>query len=106
MIQDIAPKIFYNQYQNMAADDEAYIIYACGDRAFLKEEKGVLSIPEAGELADGISFQMVYLFSIDGQRFFMPYFQANQTEEEGQNTDDKICRPQGRRPLFPDCRIC
>lgn len=82
MIQDIAPKIFYNQYQNIAADDEAYIIYACGNRALLKEEKGVRLPPKVKELTDRIFYQSVYLFSIDGQRFFMPNFQDNQTEED------------------------
>lgn len=81
MIQDIAPKVLDNQYRNMNADGEAYVIYACGDRVLLKEEKGALAVPRMCEL-DGALFKYVYLFSIDGQHFFMPYFQSREEEKE------------------------
>lgn len=50
MIQDIAPKVFDNQYKNMAADGSAYIIYASGDEVLLKEDKGELFVPKLHEL--------------------------------------------------------
>lgn len=81
MIQDIAPKVFDNQYKNMAADGMAYIIYASGDEVLLKEDKGELFVPKLHELG-GRPFPCMYLFSIDGQPVFMPYIQDRETEKE------------------------
>lgn len=81
MIQDIAPKVFDNQYKNVNADDEAYVIYAYGDKVLLKEENGEISVPKLRELS-GRAFQSVYLFSIDGQLVFMPYIQNREMEKE------------------------
>lgn len=58
MIQDIAPKVFDNQYKNMAADGSAYIIYASGDEVLLKEDKGELFVPKLHELS-GRPFALV-----------------------------------------------
>lgn len=57
--QDIAPKVFDNQYKNVNADDEAYVIYAYGDKVLLKEEDGEISVPKLRELS-GRAFQSVY----------------------------------------------
>lgn len=79
--QDIAPKVFDNQYKNVNADDEAYVIYAYGDKVLLKEEDGEISVPKLRELS-GRAFQSVYLFSTDGQPVFMPYIQNREMEKE------------------------
>ncbi len=81
MIQDIAPKIFDNQYKNVNADEEAYVIYAYEDKVLLKEENGEISVPKLRELSVR-AFQSVYLFSIDGQPVFMPYIQSMEMEKE------------------------
>lgn len=81
MIQDIAPKVFDNQYKNVNADEEAYVIYAYEDKVLLKEENGEISVPKLRELS-GRAFQSVYLFSIDGQPVFMPYIQSKEMEKE------------------------
>lgn len=81
MVQDISPKVFYNQYKKMEVNDGAYVIYARGNEVFLKEENGCLTLPKAAELSSG-GFHPVYLFSIDEQPFFMPDFDNGEAEEE------------------------
>lgn len=81
MVQDISPKVFYNQYKKMEVNDGAYVIYARGNEVFLKEENGRLTLPKAAELSSG-RFHPVYLFSIDEQRFFMPDFDNGEAEDE------------------------
>ncbi len=79
MFQDITPHIFDNQYRNVEAEDESYFIYASGGNVLIKEN-GEFFIPRIGEFDRGL-FRAVYLFSMDGQSFFMPHFLDIESEK-------------------------
>lgn len=40
IVRNVGEKNCRNQYKNVNADDEAYVIYAYGDKVLLKEENG------------------------------------------------------------------
>ncbi len=81
MIQDIAPKVFHNEYQSVRPE--------AGDTVFVFREKKVLIagyenedivFPKAGDL----DAELQYLFRIDGQ----PYFLCKPEESERLSEED------------------
>ncbi|MEY8339308.1 NAD(+) diphosphatase [Lachnospiraceae bacterium 62-35] len=74
MIQDIAPHIYYNQYQPLPPDPDSFLMICCGRNIFLKEAGGeitFLRFQEACSLIPDLSHACTYLFSIDGARFYL-----------------------------------
>ena len=69
MIQDIAPKIFYNEYtpEPPAWEDPVFIFR--GREVLLgRREDGALCCPEAGEFSEE---DLQYLFRIDGRKYYL-----------------------------------
>ena len=79
MIQDIAPKVFHNEYFNKEVSEDSFV-FIFDERTLLlkKDENTVLSVPQYKELlkkdenqalAERKSFQ--YIFSMDGNDYFL-----------------------------------
>ena len=83
MIQDIAPKIFHNQYTPPAADG-GYIVFAKGQQVLVRTEGKDIVLPDAGE-ATHDHLQTEYLFSIDDTPFYLtqPGSVSERLEAEG-----------------------
>ena len=72
MIQEIYPKEYNVQYQNYTPGADDTILMFDGEKVCCRMELGEAVFPKYGGLSgvDGAGFY--YLFSIDGERFFMP----------------------------------
>ena len=72
MIQDISPKEFHNEYKNELPRPEDYVFSFRGRELLcVLRENGEVRFPKAYEIGIDKN-EMVYLFEIDGTRFFMP----------------------------------
>lgn len=72
MIQDILPKEFHNEYRIVLPEAEDYVFSFRGRELLcLLEDGEKVRFPKVGEIGIEKS-EMVYLFEIDGTRFFMP----------------------------------
>ena len=72
MIQDISPKEFHNEYKAILPEPEDYVFSFRGRELLCTfEENGEVRFPKAGDIGIDKS-EMVYLFEIDGTKFFMP----------------------------------
>lgn len=74
MIQDIAPRRYDNQYKEAAPDDKSFVLMYEERQVWLRETDGEICFPTFLELKEkdpGIFDRAVYLFSIDGDCFFM-----------------------------------
>jgi len=71
MIQDIEPKRFYNRYEpnTTAADGDSVLIFEGGTVA-CRLENGI-AFPKIKDLSDAGRRQLIYLFRIDEERFFL-----------------------------------
>lgn len=70
MIQDIAPKKYFNHYEEQEPEGGDWLmIYQNGD-ALCRLEDGKLSFPKVEEIKQEQK-EMTYLFSISGERFFL-----------------------------------
>ena len=71
MIQDIAPSVLNNQYDTKAsASAEDYVICSLGAEVLIRESEDGCELPRVSDFADDMKF--TYLFSIDGEEFYMP----------------------------------
>jgi len=77
MIQDIAPKIFRNQYIPPASDG-GYVVFAKGQQVLIRNEGKDIVLPDAGEAVHD-HLKTRYLFSIDDTPFYLA--QSEQTAE-------------------------
>lgn len=68
MIQDIAPKIFCNQYLSPAAGGQGYVVFTKGQQVLVRREDRDITLPRTEELAPG---PLQYLFSIDDTPFYL-----------------------------------
>ena len=83
MFQDIAPRRFRNEYPGRDPTETDYILFVKDGRILTAESHGVLSVPRFDSIscgADEIKKDAVYLFSIDGDAFFLS---AREREENG-----------------------
>lgn len=75
MIQDIAPHIFDNAYKNQAPQPNSYALYYDGQTALLAlTGEDTFDFPRFSDLEplnDDIYDNYTYLFSIDGQAFYL-----------------------------------
>ena len=84
MIQDIAPKIFYNEYtpEPPAWEDPVFIFR--GREVLLgRREDGALCCPEAGEFSEE---DLQYLFRIDGRKYYL--YREDFPEDYGREAPD------------------
>ncbi len=80
MIQDIQPRVFYNQYVNNQIRQEDYIVHFQEKFVYVKQVEQELFFPRYREYCDWKKSQsiqtpekerLIYLFSIDAQRYFL-----------------------------------
>lgn len=69
MIQDIEPKIFYNQFRNAEISRGDYVFVFSGNRIMVREDAKLGFIKYEELNIEGYEF--IYLFSIDDQRYFL-----------------------------------
>ena len=83
MIQDIAPKIFHNQYVLPAAEG-GFIVFVKGQQILVRVENGDIALPKTADIAHD-DFQIQYLFSIDDTPFYLaqPGAAAAKLEADG-----------------------
>ena len=68
MIQDIYPSKLHNEYHDLTAGDEDYVLtFDEEGRVFLYNEEGKIRFLTGAEVK---SERIVYLFSLDEKRFF------------------------------------
>lgn len=77
MIQDIGPKVFYNQYQDNQIKEEDYVVHFFEKEIYVNRKEGEIQFPKYGEVC-AVKGQMqveqncfTYLFSIDQNRYFL-----------------------------------
>ncbi len=78
MIQDIKPRVFYNQYASNQIKPEDYIIHFQEKQIYIKQVEKEIFFPRYQEYCDWIKCQgreiensrLIYLFSIDTHRYF------------------------------------
>lgn len=69
MVHDIWPKTLDNKYyENSVPDDDSYVIFTDGKHIFMKETEDGITFPQ---YVDYSVDKYVYLFSVDGRRFFL-----------------------------------
>ena len=74
MIQDIEPKKLLNPFRGDAEagpDDRVVVCYRKKYLLRLDAEQGLLDFPAAGELPEEKRKELVYLFSIDGEGYYL-----------------------------------
>lgn len=70
MIQDIAPKVFYNEYIHKQPDDRAFVLIFRERKCLIRREKyGDIVFPTKKECGDGLFY--VYLFRIDNDEYYL-----------------------------------
>ena len=70
MIQDIAPKIYYNEYYNKQPDDDAFVLLFNGRKCLIRREKyGDIAFPTKRESGESLFY--TYLFRIDDEEYFL-----------------------------------
>lgn len=70
MIQDIAPKIYHNEYHEAQPSPDDLVLVYRGDKVLLRYEGEKVRYPAASELA-GCGCSYTYLFSIDNVHYFL-----------------------------------
>lgn len=71
MIQDIEPKVYNNHYfPEKKPSAASYVIFYDERRIYCSTEGGELALPRLGEIG-GVSGDFTYLFSIDGDEFYL-----------------------------------
>lgn len=70
MIQDLAPKKFHPEYRNFQPEEDGTIVVVRGRTVLVRrDEREFLSLPKRRDFGDGLT--CTYLFSIDGEEFFL-----------------------------------
>ena len=72
MIQDIYPKIYHNEYQDIRPEPSDFILVFFENTALIRFFDGKLRYPSLGEMPD-VSCRYYYLFSIDDYRYFLAF---------------------------------
>lgn len=74
MIQDIEPHIYHNEYTPLPPSEDSFLMVCRGRNILLREEKGEITFPRFKEATPSIlnPDDATYLFSIDGNRFYLP----------------------------------
>lgn len=78
MIQDIYPRIYHNEYQDIEPKEDDFILAFHKNTALIRFQDGKLRYPKLKEM-DGLSCKYHYLFSIDEYKYFLasPDFAQN-----------------------------
>ncbi len=74
MIQDITPHTYHNEYRPVQPEAESLLLYFEGDLVLVKRRKDRLCFPSFSDLPDlapKLSEELLYLFSIDEQTFYL-----------------------------------
>ena len=73
MIQDIAPKVFYNEYVNKQPDDEAFVLIFKEGKCLIRRDRfEEIHFPEKALCGESLLY--TYLFRIDGEEYFLGNF--------------------------------
>ncbi len=74
MIQDIAPHKYHNEYRPVQPEEDSFLLYFEGNKALADWDSTALSFPrfrDFPEVKQELSEQVIYLFSIDDQNFYL-----------------------------------
>lgn len=72
MLHDIFPKNFSVYYKALAPTADDTVVYFEDEKICCRTAGGETVLPVFGEISDINGTGFIYLFSIDGERFFMP----------------------------------
>lgn len=81
MIQDIAPEIYVNHYEEQTATEQDWLLIYKKGAVLCRLEDDMLYFPKVSEILQE-NKEMTYLFSISGERFFLLF---NELETELEN---------------------
>lgn len=84
MIQDIQPHILFNQYRNKVAQPNDYVLHF-KDRKVLCKKAETLALPQICDLQEQnkqLRKQVIFLFSIDEQHYFLAQSLSYDVEAE------------------------
>lgn len=73
MIHEIYPKIYDVQYQQREPEPDDTVFLFENESVCCRLSGGEAVFPKLNEFSNLDSARLIYLFSIDGERFFMPY---------------------------------
>ncbi|NLD19494.1 MAG: NAD(+) diphosphatase [Clostridiales bacterium] len=85
MIQDISPYTLDNHYKNISPDPKSKVLFIKDNSLLLKIHEGTIEFPCFEQMAD-CEIDMIYLFSISGQIFFL----ANANEAQYCQVSQKL----------------
>ncbi|MGI6010006.1 MAG: NAD(+) diphosphatase [Ruminococcus sp.] len=74
MIQDITPHKFANEYRPQPPDEDSYVFYFLNKKVLIRWNKDKLTFPKFRDLEpynDELYDSYIYLFSIDGKRYYL-----------------------------------
>ncbi|MEA4966228.1 MAG: NAD(+) diphosphatase [Oscillospiraceae bacterium] len=72
MIQEIGPRCYHNEFEQRAAQTGDTLLAFREEKALLRVENGVLTLPKLGEISGVTPEACRSLFSVDGEYFSMP----------------------------------
>ncbi len=82
MIQDIYPKIYHNEYQDIEPTENDFILVFHKNTVLVRFKDGKLRYPTLKEM-DGLPCDYYYLFSIDNYKYFLAIFRESSLTLEG-----------------------
>lgn len=74
MIQDIAPHIYHNEYRPVEPDADSYLMYFEKHNALANWDGEEIAFPrfrDFPEVSTELSENVIYLFTVDDQRFYL-----------------------------------
>ena len=93
MIQDIAPKVFHNEFENLQPGSNASVLVFKDRKCLIWRGKyGDISFPSAKDCGEGFSY--TYLFRIDDEEYY-------QGRTENQSDLDRLCKKKGSEWIEP-----
>ncbi len=76
MIQDIYPRIYYNEYKDTKPEEQDFILVFYKNTVLVRFQDKKLRYPTLREMQDS-PCEYLYLFSIDSYRYFLAHFRSN-----------------------------
>lgn len=72
MIQDILPKIYHNEYQDIKPGENDFILVFHKNTVLVRYQDGKLRYPTLAEMSN-VTCEYYYLFSIDDYKYFLAF---------------------------------
>lgn len=87
MIQDIFPRIYHNEYQDMKPEENDFILVFHKNTVLVRFQDGKLRYPTLKEMVS-FSCEYYYLFSIDDYKYFLAHPKGSTIVLEGYHYED------------------